>query len=149
MLFQWSDAMLVGVEEIDSQHKVLIDKFALFLEQYMKLGGNDETRAMVTFLGEYVVDHFANEERLMADSYYPEAEEHLSEHQYFIIQLRAIKAAVGDVGPVDAKRTALVIKTLLEWFIGHIKQTDRRLGSFLSAKQGAPQPKQNAAESEP
>ena len=81
---EWSDQFELGIEEVDNQHKRLI-QLTNELHTAMSEGNAQE------FLGEllhqlalYAVSHFATEERLMRQYSYPESEPHIDAHRMFV-----------------------------------------------------------------
>ena len=59
MNLEWESHLSVGVDEIDEQHKLLIDKFNEFMLAYQEERGSDEMYRLFLFLDEYVISHFA------------------------------------------------------------------------------------------
>jgi hemerythrin len=82
MTLQWTPALAVGVEEIDSQHAELFERVERFYEA-MLTNDRDEPPQLLRFLVEYVRFHFAAEERLMSDIRYPDHAAHEEEHAAF------------------------------------------------------------------
>lgn len=147
MQLQWSDALLLGIDEMDRQHKRLVETFAAFLHQYLNRGKHDETRKLLEFLSGYALEHFNLEDRLMTESQYPGTDEHRAEHRYFLEKVNALRGAVGDLGPVETKETAELIATLRTWLLTHMKETDRRLERFLTARRHGSQSEDPSSES--
>jgi hemerythrin-like metal-binding protein len=135
---QWSDTMLIGVAEVDSQHRILVD--TLF-EAKTKLTGNvaDPVFEQITRdLLAYAIYHFDTEEQLMRQHGYaaaaPEdAAAHLHQHRHFSERVVAMRndARAGKPGSRDA-----LLTFLQDWLINHILTTDKRLGQFICATPG-------------
>ncbi len=126
----WKDSLLIGVREIDVQHKELCDKIdALF--DACKLGkGRDEIIKTMEFLQEYTVKHFHDEEVLQQQSGYPKCKEHKAIHEAFIKQVAMLKDELQKDGAsiaLVAKINALVI----DWLIKHIKNVDKELAQYI------------------
>ncbi len=71
---EWSNELSVGIEEIDFQHKVLIDLLNEIHEAIQQRQDTEVTRNIVRRLDEYTRVHFAVEESLMRILHYPEYE---------------------------------------------------------------------------
>ena len=66
---EWSNELSVGIEEIDSQHKVLVDLLNEVHEAIQRGRTLEATRDIIARLDEYARVHFAVEESLMPVSY--------------------------------------------------------------------------------
>jgi hemerythrin-like metal-binding protein len=101
--FRWTEAMSVGVPELDDDHKVLIDVINQ-LEAGLEGPAHGEVigRCLNT-LGRYAEFHFAREEKVMTACNFYAVDCHKSEHQRFIRRIRGFsdlcrdhRAAVGE-----------------------------------------------------
>ncbi len=59
---EWSNTLSVGIEEIDAQHKVLVDLLNQVHEAIQQRQGVEATNKIVEQLGEYTRIHFAVKE---------------------------------------------------------------------------------------
>ncbi|MCU7892877.1 MAG: bacteriohemerythrin [Candidatus Thiodiazotropha sp. (ex Ustalcina ferruginea)] len=73
---EWSDALSVGIEEIDEQHKMLVDLVNKMHEAIHQRHGSDVVKGIPADLAEYTHIHFAVEESLMRILNYPGYEHH-------------------------------------------------------------------------
>src|SRR5512136_2487135 len=80
----WDRSLETGDPEIDAQHRELFHRIDKLLAATADRRARSEVGRLLTFLGDYVVSHFEAEERLMADSGYPEAAPHRDEHRRFV-----------------------------------------------------------------
>ena len=83
-LFDWNDSFLIGIEELDHEHKVLIDDINKLHEEML---GNENVSEIKECLGEIYVHmqaHFALEEHVMKKNEYPFLDEHKREHNQFL-----------------------------------------------------------------
>jgi hemerythrin-like metal-binding protein len=134
-LIEWNDAMLTGVDEIDAQHKILVDTL---IEVQTKLTGNlsDPLFEQITRdLLAYAIYHFDTEEKLMrqydyATAAHDEMATHLTQHRRFSEQVVALRANAREGNP--GSRDAL-LTFLKNWLINHILTTDQRLGKFIGS----------------
>lgn len=133
MPLQWTEDLLVGVEEIDSQHKELVVRTNNLFDA-MKLGkGRQEIGELVTFLERYAVMHFGLEERYMATYEYPDSPVHKTKHTKFVEEFSAIKSRFASEGPA-ADLVVSVHAFLTDWLLDHIRTVDKLLGVFLKDK---------------
>lgn len=130
MRIQWRDSLAIGVVEIDNQHKELLKRFGLLLEACESGKGKEELAGLLTFLDEYVLRHFADEEELQRQKRYPAYVAHKQQHDSFIASLKALKSEIDQ----DGMALHHVMETnnmLLKWLINHISKVDIELGRFL------------------
>jgi len=119
-----------GDPEIDSQHRELFDRIDKLLAASREKRSREEVGQMLTFLGDYVVHHFAAEERMMAASNYPEIEAHRGEHQRFVQEFGILYKEFKSEGPT----TLFIIRVgnrVTGWLREHIYRTDRMLVDHL------------------
>lgn len=126
-LSEWSDKLVFGIDTIDAQHKQLFDLAATFE------GKGDQIRMMKTLatLSNYVLEHFREEEDLLARCGYPRLEEHRALHRQF----RAMFVELLD----EARHLTLdevadrVHYLINGWFYNHIMVTDLDYVPLLQA----------------
>ncbi len=129
---QWSPALAVGVPEIDAQHQELFRR-AERLIGALRAGDRREVEPLVRYLSDYVVEHFAAEERYMREIGYPGLEGHRAAHDAFREDLAEMLADYQRKGP-----TPLVALTmhnwLSDWLRRHTGGLDQEIGRFAEAK---------------
>lgn len=133
---KWDDAMLTGVDEIDQQHRFLVDTLIEADAKLVAASGDKLFEQITRDLLAYAIYHFDTEERLMRQFDYGGAEaeaakSHLAQHRRFSEQVVAMRAAAraGDEGARDA-----LLTFLKNWLTGHILNTDQQLGRFLRSR---------------
>jgi hemerythrin len=136
MPIEWSPKLAVGVEAIDAQHRELFQRVNGLVAALEARHGEAEVARLVQFLGDYVVRHFADEERLMVRVGYPDAPAHKTLHEAFVADFVRFKADLAKNGASPALATQLNHK-VGGWLIDHIGRTDRALGVFLAGKAAA------------
>ncbi|BDQ33476.1 bacteriohemerythrin [Pseudodesulfovibrio portus] len=128
-LVSWSDKLALGIGSIDAQHKQLV-KLINGLNQAMR---NKESasvmRDIVTGLKEYVVTHFAFEEKLFDQHGYPGTAEHKSAHSQFVEKVGDFELALTEG---RATVSIEVMQFLRDWLVQHIMGTDREYVPFMS-----------------
>lgn len=132
MTLRWTQALSVGVDEIDDQHRELFRRAARLLEG-LKKGEPEEIGALIDFLYEYAVTHFGAEEDFMRKARYPGYVRHKAEHDRFISDLLEL-AAEHDRRGAGAFMALKVNHWLVQWLKDHVSGTDAELGKYLSRR---------------
>jgi hemerythrin len=126
MAISWDESLATGSAVIDQQHRKLISEVAALADAMKQGKGRHEIDAILDFLGQYVVRHFSEEEKLMEEVDCPAAAANKQEHTQFLSkygEFRQRFAAAG-AGP----SLVLEMHTMLSnWLVRHIKGTDIRL----------------------
>lgn len=136
MKVEWQEYLSVGMIEIDSQHRLLFDKFNAMLAACEKGSSADEVNRLFTFLGAYVITHFSDEERLMQTLGFPDYARHREQHQAFTHQIATLKERLINEGPTQGL-VASICLTINGWLIKHISGMDRAIGRFVKEKKGS------------
>ncbi len=126
---EWTQALSVGVEEIDAQHRELFRRAGRLLEG-IRSGEPQELGELVDFLYRYAVEHFGAEEEHMRRTRFPGYARHKAEHDRFISDLLALAREHERKG-AGAFMSLKVNSWLTEWLREHVSGTDAELGRFL------------------
>jgi hemerythrin len=132
MALEWREAMSVGDENIDADHKHLID---LINEFGVAISGKIEHKQIAhVLLGlvEYTTDHFKREEELQLKVRYPYHDAHKKMHRDVLKQLSAIVTEYTQ-SPPD-KRIAMIRDLagfLKTWLVDHIIDSDLRMKPYV------------------
>lgn len=119
----WDNALSVDVEEIDEDHKRLVELFNMLNHAVEQGDAQNYIEAVLEELISCTVWHFRHEERLMLKYAYDDFDAHRSEHEKLIESARKLQ---------NGKQiTADGIAFLEHWLTGHILSTDMELGAFL------------------
>lgn len=127
---EWDQSLSLDIEEIDNQHKGLID-IINFLESSAKTPDLHKICfEIVMKLKQYCDEHFMTEEKYMIKYDYPLFVEHKKEHAEFIKNVLDFEmACVEFYSPYTP-----MLDFLKGWFVKHIKDTDIKMGAFLREK---------------
>jgi hemerythrin len=130
LFVEWSDELSVGIEEIDEQHKILVDLInRLFEETVVHEAANTAVIEDVLHeLIEYTVIHFAVEESLFRIFHYPATESHTRHHDELKAQVLDIQKKVK-LGEMQVNVELLIF--LKKWLEQHILYEDKLYGPFL------------------
>jgi hemerythrin len=128
---EWSNELSVGIEEIDEQHKVLVDLVNKMHEAIHQRHGNEVVQGILADLAEYTRIHFAVEESLMRILNYPDYDNHKEIHEELL-------ESVSDLlEKVASGKTAIgfeLMHFLKTWLTKHIMEEDKQYtGFFLKA----------------
>jgi hemerythrin len=127
--FELTPDLVTGVDDIDAQHRTLLDLANRVIEASEDAPPAIFHRAL-TFLVNYTVDHFAAEEAAMDRTAYPGARFHREFHDRLRREIAGIVAQAKQEG--SSKKAQLAVQFMLEdWLIYHIRETDRDLANHL------------------
>ncbi len=121
---------LVGVEEIDRQHRVLMRRWWA-LEDARIRGDQRAVRANLWFLERYAAEHFVSEEVAMDEARYPDLDRHYQEHQRFAERIARLRLEV-DAGREAGE--AAHFHWIASWFLNHVREADTRFAEFLAGR---------------
>jgi hemerythrin len=127
----WDDVMSVGVDEIDDDHRKLINTFNLLSRAVVAGDPPAYLDALLDELINCTVWHFSHEERLMVRYGYDQAAEHKAEHRALIESAQQLRDEIA--GPEQSVSEAH-IAFLERWLTEHIFTADMRLGDRLYQK---------------
>lgn len=129
-LIEWSDALSVGFDEIDEDHKKLVNIVNRLNTTVIDGEKQVEIEDILEELLEYTGWHFRHEERLMQESEYPGFLEHKKIHEDLVKQAVELfeKYQNGD----DAV-PGILMPFLKDWLAEHILGEDKKTGEYLAA----------------
>ena len=130
-LFRWDESFMVGISEIDRQHKLLVD---IVNELYYEAGqkrGHEMLGRILNGLVEYTKTHFTYEEGLMAMHNYPDLEAHQAKHKKLVARVMEFQ---GRVTANDETVLEELLQFLKDWLAHHIQGTDKKYAPFLAGK---------------
>lgn len=124
----WSSELEVGIEQIDEQHRWLVNQTN---QLYDSLASADtdaaEVGAVLEGLMDYTVNHFIVEEELFQRLGYPESVGHKAQHDKFIAQVMDLLQR-HEAGEVTGGET---LSLLADWLAHHILKVDKAYVAFF------------------
>ena len=129
----WKDSLLIGVPEIDAQHKKLIESIDGLMAACTKGQGRETIGKILAFVLSYTKEHFADEERLQAKYAYPGIANHKALHKQFIAEVSALVREYEATGP-SITLVGKLNKVLVSWLAKHISEEDKKLGEHIRKK---------------
>lgn len=129
----WNESRhTVGIAEIDSQHRELIQRANRFSDAIAQIDQSSSVQESLDDLLLFSREHFAFEEQLMAKYGFPDLESHIQEHRRLSQQLNNL--IMTNPSTPHHKKAPLVSAFLSDWVEQHILTDDTELGKFLVAK---------------
>lgn len=127
---KWKAEYEIGIDEIDIQHKKLIEIINKYNHSISDTKANSYANIgyILTYLTNYTVFHFKAEEKIMKKLTYPEMDEHRTIHDDIISVIREIL--------IKMKKGKTYTPTefydfLMSWLNNHILVEDYKIGEYL------------------
>jgi len=128
-LLTWSDNYSVGVAAIDSQHKALVDTLNQLHDGMMKGQAASVTGPLLMKLVDYTRNHFADEEKLMAQTKYPSLQQH---HAHHVDLTKQVEDFVGRYDRGEITLNVKLLNFLRDWLTNHILKEDKEYGPWMN-----------------
>jgi hemerythrin len=148
-LFKWDDSFLIGIEELDHEHKLLIEDINRLHEELARHNEKSEIEKCLGDIFARMQAHFALEEHVMKEHRYRFFDEHKREHNdlldsYTEYMEKYLNDATGSSSnPIEDK--------LKHWVINHIATSDKKMSLMVqkerSFKEGLIKPSFRAGRS--
>lgn len=126
---EWKPEFATGVAEVDEQHRHLVEIINRFDEALRKGKGSRHANEILNDLTGYTQEHFATEERLMAEVGYPQLKLHQSQHRQLLQKVERFQFEYNAAG---RRITAELHEFLGYWLVNHILRDDRAFGACLA-----------------
>jgi len=126
---EWGEVLSVEVDEIDNDHKKLLDLFNILTHALSDGESQEYLKAVFNELVNCTIWHFSHEERLMLKYGYENLEEHKEAHQELV---QAAWELQDKLFQLDKTITEDDLVELERWLTGHILTDDMKLGEYLS-----------------
>lgn len=131
MFMPWTDELLTGISEVDSQHKWLVDATNRLHDELSKPEADGAAVGeILEGLVDYTYNHFIMEEELFERLGYPETAAHKAQHNVFTSKISGLlmRHEAGEIASGEA------LELLKNWLIHHIMQTDKAYVGFFREK---------------
>ena len=130
----WSDSFLIGIEELDYEHRHLIEDINKLHRDLLEDVEMDRIEDTLGGIHARMQAHFALEERVMLSHEYPHYPEHKAEHERLLDEHTELMTKferepnLGDREAIQA--------LLCQWIVNHILTSDKKMSLMVkSAKQ--------------
>lgn len=143
MPIKWSQALAVGIPEVDAHHRELVVRVNVLLAA-VRSGDAGQLDQLFDQLDSHLVEQFDGEEKRMRESGYPQYSVHKDAHQRFLTGLRQLRSEFLQKGLV-ATVAMKVNGWLRNWIALHLSATDVRMANYLLDRAGVARPLRSAA----
>jgi hemerythrin-like metal-binding protein len=126
----WSDDFLTGIEEIDFEHRRLVEDINALHRQLLDEAGPRRIERTLGTIHARMQAHFALEERVMLANAYPHYREHKAEHERLLDEYTELMTRF-ERQPSRADREAIEAM-LRHWIVGHIATSDRKMSLMVT-----------------
>jgi len=128
----WQDDLDTGIEEIDNQHKRIVEMINHLYDAEQK-GDNNEIREVLVDLVDYTQSHFSFEETLMEDAGYRFSKAHKRVHELFIRRVAEYRMRFESGENIVQE----LRDTLSRWLFNHIRNEDAAYTESVKANMGS------------
>lgn len=128
----WNNSFSVDIEQIDSQHKVLVGYIADLEASVENLDEKQRWSSIhyaIVQLRDYTRIHFSVEECLMEILGYPGRSSHIEEHKSFVDVISELERR--SITHNDITETE-IIDFLRTWLLNHIATSDKEYSRYFS-----------------
>ena len=129
-LITWNEHLSVKVAELDQQHQKLIGIINDLTDAIKQGKGNAVVGEIVKALIDYAKIHFETEEKYFRQLGYPQASDHMKEHEEFVLKVTGFETTPKGRFSLSVQ----VLQFLGDWLIKHIMGTDKAYSEFFNAK---------------
>jgi hemerythrin len=132
-LFKWDESFLIGIEELDLEHKVLIDDINRLHDELARHEDKSEIEKRLGDIYKRMQAHFALEEHVMKEHEYKYFDEHKREHNELLDSYTEYMVRfLNDTGV----SSSIPIEDILErWVVNHIVTSDRKMCLMVQDKE--------------
>lgn len=135
----WKDKYKIGIDTIDQQHQELFGRVSNFT-QTIRNEENweaklDKVKETMTFMKDYVITHFNEEEAYQEKINYPDIEEHKEAHAKFKEAVNNYVKIFEEEG-LNEDRIQEFGGKLMTWLIMHVGIMDQKIGEYVKSKGG-------------
>jgi len=127
----WKNEFSVGVEELDRQHKQIIEVINSLIDKPRIFFRSQNVSAALIDLTNYVSEHFLLEERLLQENGYPTLIEHSKKHTLY--SKRVTEFCKESLDRKNEVPNELLI-FLTDWWSNHILHEDMKYKAFFEEK---------------
>ena len=125
-LLDWSKSLDIGVDAMNSEHKVLLEIMNRLYDRNAAKAERQELKAILKELGDYTVKHFADEEAYLLSIQFPELEKHKLIHKSLLEKFGAHAADFSKSGVLENS----FFEFLKMWLSAHIQGIDMKYGDY-------------------
>lgn len=128
-MIKWPELFNTGIEEIDRQHKRLVELINLAFYSMNRNASQMDIMLVFSELQDYVKYHLRYEEHFILEINYPDYEKHKMFHDHFEDDIFAYQHDFEHNTDILLLRDKLV-KFLLSWLVEHIVEDDKKYAEY-------------------
>lgn len=125
--FIWDDVLLLDVDPMDSEHKVLVEKMNALINS-MNIGVKKEILNNYIDLANYTIEHFSHEEKFMESFNYANIVEHKAIHKSLLNKISSYKQKL-EKNEVTVQEISNFLK---DWLLKHIMGQDKKYAAICN-----------------
>jgi hemerythrin len=125
-LLDWSKSLDIGVDAMNSEHKVLLAIMNKLYDRNEAKADRAELKALLKELGDYTVKHFTDEEAYLLSIQFPELEKHKLIHKSLLEKFAAHMTEFNKSGVLEESFFGF----LKMWLSAHIQGIDMKYGDY-------------------
>ena len=133
--FKWKEEYNLNIEEIDKQHKKLMEigerayDIAIIDDGYDRY---DEIMTIIDELLDYTKYHFEYEEKMLKEHNYDHIHDQEEAHGFYVYKINEVASRDDEEIDDNQRKVVLeIIDFLSEWISTHINVEDRKYALFL------------------
>lgn len=128
LYIRWNDNFSVGSEDMDNEHKKLVEVINTLYTNLLKQSDNLRIVEILGELKKYTEYHFTHEEEIMEAVNYPKLKGHKGSHQSFCDKVDVYIKAFESNEAIDKIN---LLQFLKNWLIGHILKEDMQYKPYF------------------
>ena len=133
MAAKWSGDLISGNPIIDFQHRLVLQALKKLTIQLRAGDGSDAFKEALIFFECYCIEHFGDEEMILAEHRYPDLANHKTEHEHLTAEIGKIKLRYNQDG--YSRELGFEYMALIStWLKKHFDKADREIIHFLQDK---------------
>jgi methyl-accepting chemotaxis protein len=130
--YRWDDSFVSGVRLIDIRHKRLFEAVNRLIDACEQGKGKEELAKSLSFLADYTIKHFSEEEALQQKYGYAEYPAHHNLHEGFKKTVREFASELELQGPSEELVERLK-REVGGWLVTHVKVVDLKMAAAIRA----------------
>jgi len=127
----WSDDFLIGIEELDYEHRCLIDDVNELHRELLEHVDTTRIKDTLSRILTRMQAHFALEEHVMVAHKYPYYSQHKVEHESLLDDYTdLISRFEGEMKLGDQENIESVLR---HWIVDHIRTSDKKMSLMIES----------------
>ena len=131
---KWEPEYSLGIADLDGEHKNLLNLLCKIHYSMTVESERENIDGLLARLARDTKAHFGTEEKLMAESSFPELIEHKREHLKLLKLVMSLQIWSRSSRAASAAKDLRLIRG---WLIDHIRFVDRKFGEFVTSQKAS------------